>query len=295
MISRGPTSLSRDFPGTQPAVNGSHRAGISPRPLRDAFPHPLTKEAFSRWPPLSAVRPDRYFFPSQRFLYYMHFPLICKYFFRRAFFRRGGVRFALLRLGERKLASAWGVMPGRELPSALGHNEDVFGPAFFKKLAERETASRDLIRLPKRRRGSELSRRGRLTGEPSPGVAPFFVAFFRRGIVRFALSRLGERKLASAWGVMPGRELPSALGHNEDVFGPAFFKKLAERETASRDLIRLPKRRRGSELSRRGRLTGEPSPGVPPFFRRFSSSRDRRLCPLAVGGEKVSIRVGGCR
>ena len=151
MISRGPTSLSRDFPGTQPAVNGSHRAGISPRPLRDAFPHPLTKEAFSRWPPLSAVRPDRYFFPSQRFLYYMHFPLICKYFFRRAFFRRGGVRFALLRLGERKLASAWGVVPGRELPSALGHNEDVFGPAFFKKLAERETASRDLIRLPKRK------------------------------------------------------------------------------------------------------------------------------------------------
>ena len=130
----------------------------------------------------------------------------------------------------------------------------------------------------------------------------------------------------SAWGVVPGRELPSALGHNEDVFGPAFFKKLAERETASRDLIRLPKRRRGSELSRRGRLTGEPSPGVPPFFRRFSSSRrrslrslaigrgrlastwevvpvkdipsafssrGRRLCPLAVGGEKVSIRVGG--
>ena len=195
MISRGPTSLSRAFPGTQPAVNGSHRAGISPRPLRDAFPHPLTKEAFSRWPPLSAVRPDRYFFPSQRFLYYMHFPPICK-------------------------------------------------------------------------------------------------PFFRRGGVRFALSQLVEGRLVSAWGVMPGRELPSALGHNEDVFGPAFFKKLAERETASRDLIRLPKRRRGSELSRRGRLTGEPSPGVPPFFRRFSSSRRRSLRSLAVGGGKVGVRVG---
>ena len=218
MISRGPTSLSRDFPGTQPAVNGSHRAGISPRPLRDAFPHPLTKEAFSRWPPLSAVRPDRYFFPSQRFLYYMHFPPICK-----PFFRRGGVRFALSRLVEGRLASA----------------------------------------------------------------------FFRRGGVRFALLRLGKGRLVSARGVVPGRELPSALGHNEDVFGPAFFKKLAERETASRDLIRLPKRRRGNELSRRGRLTGEPSPGVPPFFRRFSSSRRRSLRSLAVGGGKVGVRVGG--
>ena len=221
MISRGPTSLSRDFPGTQPAVNGSHRAGISPRPLRDAFPHPLTKEAFSRWPPLSAVRPDRYFFPSQRFLYYMHFPPICKPFFRR-FSSSRDRSLRSLAIGKGRLASAWGVVPGREFPSALGHNEDVFGPAFFKKLAERETASRDLIRLPKRRRGKgDVPTGAAPRGNPRRGFPLFFVAFFRHRIVRFALSRLVGERLASALGVMPVRELPSALGHNEKV-SPSF-------------------------------------------------------------------------
>ena len=122
MISRGPTSLSRDFPGTQPAVNGSHRAGISPRPLRDAFPHPLTKEAFSRWPPLSAVRPDRYFFPSQRFLYYMHFPPICKPFFRR-FSSSRDRSLRSLAIGRGRLASAWEVVPVKDIPSAFSSRD----------------------------------------------------------------------------------------------------------------------------------------------------------------------------
>ena len=54
-------------------------------------------------------------------------------------------------------------------------------------------------------------------GNPRRGFPLFFVAFLRRGGVRFALSQLVEGRLVSAWGVVPVEDIPSALGHNVKV------------------------------------------------------------------------------
>ena len=50
--------------------NGSRRAGISPRLLRDAFPRLQAEGGFSRRPLLSGAQAGGYFFPSQ------HLPLL---------------------------------------------------------------------------------------------------------------------------------------------------------------------------------------------------------------------------
>lgn len=67
--------------------------------------------------------------------------------------------------------------------------------------------------LPSQAQEGEVRRPhwGGSLGEPSPGVPPFFIAFFRRGGAGLARSRLVKRRLVSAWEVAPIEKMPSAF------------------------------------------------------------------------------------